>query len=63
MREFPGDPVVRIRAFSTGREGSILGQGTKIPHATRQSQKKKRERERRGLKGTVVRQNRWKGDN
>ena len=62
MREFPGDPVVRIRAFSTGREGSILGQGTKIPHATRQSQKKKKRE--KGLEGnSLVRQNRWKGDN
>ena len=31
LREFPGDPVVRT--FTTGRERSILGQGTKIPHA------------------------------
>jgi len=38
-REFPGDPVVKNLPSSQilpGDLGSILGQRTKVPHATRQ---------------------------
>ena len=35
-REFPGDPVVKNLSSSPGDLGSILGQRTKVPHATRQ---------------------------
>ena len=40
-RDFPGDPVVRTRVPSAVGTGLISGQGTKIPHAARCSQKKK----------------------
>ena len=32
--DVPGGPVVRLRAPSARGQGSIPGQGTKIPHAT-----------------------------
>ena len=31
--DFPGGSVVKNPSYSTGNAGSILGQGTKIPHA------------------------------
>ena len=33
-RDFPGGPVVENPPSNAGDEGSILGQGTKIPHAS-----------------------------
>ena len=33
---FPPGPLVKNLPSNAGDEGSILGQGTKIPHATRQ---------------------------
>ena len=36
--EFPGSPVVRTCCFHCGGLGSIPGQGTKIPQATRHGQ-------------------------
>ena len=39
--DFPGSPVVKTPASTAGGTGSIPGQGTKIPHATWHSQKKK----------------------
>ena len=40
--EFPGNPVVRALCASTaGGMGSTSGWGTKIPHASRCSKKKK----------------------
>ena len=35
-RDFPGGPVVKTLPFNARDEGSIPGQGTKIPHATGQ---------------------------
>ena len=35
-RDFPGGPVVKNSSCNVGDLGSIPGQGTKIPHATRQ---------------------------
>ena len=35
IREFPGGPVVRTRPFHCRGLGSIPGQGTEIPQATR----------------------------
>ena len=35
-RDFPGGPVVKKLPSSAGDAGSILGQGTKIPHAAGQ---------------------------
>ena len=40
LREFPGSPVVRTPS-SLLRQGSILGQGTKIPQTVQCHQKKK----------------------
>ena len=34
-RHFPGSPVVKTSPSSAGGVGSIPGQGTKIPHASR----------------------------
>ena len=36
FRDFPGGPVVRNSPSNAGDVGSILGQGTKIPHAVGQ---------------------------
>ena len=36
MRDFPGGPVVKNPPSNEGYMGSILGWGTKIPHATGQ---------------------------
>ena len=33
-RDFPGGPVVKNPCSNAGDEGSIPGQGTKIPHAS-----------------------------
>ena len=33
--DFSGGPVVKIHASGAGHSGSILGKGTKIPHASR----------------------------
>ena len=35
-RDFPGGPVVKNPCSNAGDEGSIPGQGTKIPHASGQ---------------------------
>ena len=35
-KDFPGGPVVKNLPSNAGDEGSILGQGTKIPHAAGQ---------------------------
>ena len=35
IRDFPGGPVVKTLSFNAGGEGSIPGQGAKIPHASR----------------------------
>ena len=35
-RDFPGGPVVKNLPLNAGNIGSILGQGTKIPHAAEQ---------------------------
>ena len=40
--DFPGGPVVRLRASTAGGAGSILGWGTKIPHAAWGVAKKKK---------------------
>ena len=40
--EFPGCPVIRTWPFHSRALGSIPGQGTKIPQAARQGQKKKK---------------------
>lgn len=46
FRDSPGGPVVQGFCASTaGGQGSIPGQGTKIPHAARCGQKKKEEEE------------------
>ena len=37
-QDFPGGPVLRLCAPTAGGMGLILGQGTKTPHATQQSQ-------------------------
>ena len=37
-QEFPGGPVVGLRASTAGGMGSIPGEGTKILHAMRHSQ-------------------------
>ena len=37
--DFPGGPVVKILPSNVGGTGSIPGQGTKIPHAARCSQR------------------------
>ena len=43
IRDFSGGPVVKtLRAPNAGGTGSIPGRGTKIPHAARRSQKKKK---------------------
>ena len=34
MRDFPGSPVVKTLPSNAGGEGSIPGQGAKIPHAS-----------------------------
>ena len=34
IRDFPGGPVVKTPHFNSGGEGSIPGQGAKIPHAS-----------------------------
>ena len=34
--DFPGGPVVRNPPYNVGDTGSILGWGTKIPHAAGQ---------------------------
>ena len=34
--DFPGGPVVNYLPYNAGDVGSILGQGTKIPHAAGQ---------------------------
>ena len=36
IQGFPGSPVVKTLPFNARDEGSIPGQGTKIPQATRQ---------------------------
>ena len=36
LRDFLGGPVVKNPLYNAGDAGSILGQGTKIPHATGQ---------------------------
>ena len=36
LRDFPGGPVVKNLPYSAGDEGSIPGEGTKIPHAAGQ---------------------------
>ena len=33
-RDFPGGPAVKNSPFNAGGMGPILGQGTKIPHAS-----------------------------
>ena len=40
-RKFPGNPVVKTWHFHYHGQGSIPGQGTKIPQATQSGQKKK----------------------
>ena len=48
---------LRLRASNADCVGSIPGQGTKIPHATWHSQRKKKERERKekgGKKQTLM---------
>ena len=35
MQDFPGGPVVENLPFNAGDAGSIPGQGTKIPPATK----------------------------
>ena len=40
--DFPGGPVVKTLRFHCRGVGAIPGQGTKIPHAARHSQKKKK---------------------
>ena len=42
IQEFPGSPVVRTQCFCCWSPGSVPGQGTKIPHAVRYDQKKKK---------------------
>ena len=42
--EFPGGLLVRIQCYDCRGLGSILGQGTKIPQATRHGQKKKQQK-------------------
>ena len=32
-RDFPGGPVVKNLPYNAGDDGSMPGQGTKIPHA------------------------------
>ena len=39
--DFPGDPVVKTLPSNAGDTGSITGQGPKVPHASRCSQKLK----------------------
>ena len=34
--DFPGGPVVKNPPYNAGDKGSILGRGTKIPHASGQ---------------------------
>ena len=41
-REFLGGSVLGLLTFTAKGSGSIPGQGTKIPQATQQDQKKKR---------------------
>ena len=36
FRDFPGGPVVKNLLCNTGDVGSIPGQGTKIPHVSKQ---------------------------
>ena len=36
LGDFPGDPTIKNLSSSAGDEGSIPGQGTKIPYATGQ---------------------------
>ena len=36
LGDFPGGPVVKNLPWNAGDIGSIPGQGTKIPHATKQ---------------------------
>ena len=43
-RDFPGGPVVKTPCFHWG-VGSIPGRGTKIPHATRHGQEKKKKKD------------------
>ena len=42
-RDLPGGPVVKNPPSNAGEMGSILGQGTKIPHALRLKKKGKTE--------------------
>ena len=42
--DFPGGPVVKNPPCNTQDMGSILGQGTNIPHAAQLSQKKKKKK-------------------
>ena len=39
-REFPGGPAVRTRRFHCHGQGSIPGQGTKVPQAAQHGQKR-----------------------
>ena len=41
-RDFPAVQWLRLRALDAERTGLIPDQGTKIPHATQRSQKKKK---------------------
>ena len=36
LRDFPGGPVIKNPPCNAGDMGSILGRGTKIPHAAEQ---------------------------
>lgn len=40
--DFPRDPVVKTLPSNAGDTGSITGQGMKVPHAARCSQKVKK---------------------
>ena len=42
IRDFPGGPVVKTSRFHCKGHGFIPAQGTKIPHSTQHSQKKKK---------------------
>ena len=44
--DYPGSPVIKIPHFHFRRHGGdpIPGQGTKIPHATENSQKKEKKK-------------------
>ena len=44
-RDFPGVPVVKTLLSNAGGEGSIPGQGAKIPHASRLKNKTKHKAE------------------